>query len=496
MRGNWRSLLAWSGIALLGVIAALAAAHLALDLVRAVRRLEHPSVLPGLLLAGLAVLGGALALIVTAHLAARGRQGERLALVLGLALLVGIRMAAAATQAPPLTGEMARYDELAAGVLTGQCCFADRPLGYPILLAGAYGLLGRTDLAAESLDILLALLAGIGLFALVRASYGRSAAGLALVAFALWPAGALVTGVRLPETAYEAVVVLGALAVIHTPAGWKGSALTGVLLAVGQYLRPTTPALFLVYLLARVWPSAPRRQAVMGGALPMLAAFLLLLAPVVADNLRVRGDPSISTSAYGGWSLYVGTNSASGGRWNAADARRISALGGTDPWERSRIAGPLGVQRIVEDPPRFVLLAVRKFDTLWGTEDYGVQYGIDRRLPNRPEATFPALASQGFYAAVTGAATLGLVFMRRRPDALAVLAIGVTAVVTAIHVFPEVRDRYHAYAIPLLIAVAAGGLGQWRASRAERSTQGRPAGETPQLSPSGSASGSSGILGG
>lgn len=36
--------------------------------------------------------------------------------------------------------------------------------------------------------------------------------------------------------------------------------------------------------------------------------------------------------------------------------------------------GPLGVQRIQEDPAGFALLGVEKFHTMWGSEAYGVDF--------------------------------------------------------------------------------------------------------------------------
>jgi len=469
--------LAWAGIALFAAIAALAVRELASGLVRAAGRLDHPAVLPGLSLALVTVGAGLAILAAAARLADRGRDGERIALIVGISLLVGVRLAVAAVQDGVPGGEMQFYHELAVGVRQGACCFSDRPMGYPILLAGAYGLLGPGVVATETLNTVLAAMAGIALFVLVRGAYGPRAASLALVMYAIWPASVLMTVVRLPETAYDGLVVLGALTAIQARPGWRGSALTGAILGIAQYFRPSTPLLLLAYLLARIWPMAALRRALALGALPLVATFMLVLAPVIDHNLREHGEASISTSAWGGWSLYVGTNAASGGEWTRADVRRIQALGAVDPWSRSRIAGPLGVRRILDDPPRFGRLALRKFNTLWATEEYGVQYGMDRRLPELPEATFPALVSQIFYVGVVVAATLALYRSRKRLDQLAVLAIGTAFIVTAMHTFLEVRDRYHSYVVPLVIALAAGGLSGHAAL-----TDGRPAPAEPAAS--------------
>jgi hypothetical protein len=101
---------------------------------------------------------------------------------------------------------------------------------------------------------------------------------------------------------------------------------------------------------------------------------------------------------------------------------------------------------------------VRKQDTLWGTEHYGVQYGIRQSLRDRPEhpdATTPMLLSQGFYVLAMATATAGLFLLRRRPDALVPLAITLTWTVAAMHGLLEVRDRHHSYVIPLLLPWSA-----------------------------------------
>ena len=40
----------------------------------------------------------------------------------------------------------------------------------------------------------------------------------------------------------------------------------------------------------------------------------------------------------------------------------------------------IALQRIRDDPLGIAALAVRKQDTLWGTEHFGVQYGIRQSL--------------------------------------------------------------------------------------------------------------------
>jgi hypothetical protein len=118
----------------------------------------------------------------------------------------------------------------------------------------------------------------------------------------------------------------------------------------------------------------------------------------------------------------------------------------------------LAFGRLRDDPLGFVALAIRKQDTLWGKESYGIRYGIRRELatqPSAPRAVLPTLASGGFYAALLGLTALGLYLRRRQTDALTALVVVAALTMSLMHGLVEVRDRYHAYLVPLLMPIAA-----------------------------------------
>jgi hypothetical protein len=110
---------------------------------------------------------------------------------------------------------------------------------------------------------------------------------------------------------------------------------------------------------------------------------------------------------------------ASGGRFSEDANDELVRLAGPDLLARSRLGTEIALQRIRDDPLGIAALAVRKQDTLWGTEHYGVQYGIRQSLadrPQHPDATTPP-AQPGLLHLVPLAATAGVWLVRRRPDA-------------------------------------------------------------------------------
>ena len=397
-------------------------------------------------------------LLAVARLGDGPMMRRRVAIAIGFGVLLAVRLAVASRYDGVSDGEIREYQALSAGVLDGDCCFGDRPMGYPMVLALAIRLLGAGQLPVVALNVLFAVASGALVLSLSRRLYGARVGAVALFLYACWPAGALMVVTTLPHTAYELMILLAAWSALAMAPGWRGSAVIGLVLGLSQYLRPTTSILIPVYLVARLWPGATVRRALIGTLIPMVGTFLLVLLPVVDHNLRTYGDASISTSSFGGLGMYVGTDQQSGGRWSEENYAEVLALPGATLWAKSTEAAELAQARIKADPVGFALLALRKQGTLWGTERYGVQYGIERELadaPARPAATAPLVTSGLFYAVVMAAAAAGVVLLRRRPDGLLLLAVGMIAVLTAAHAFLEVRDRYHSYVVPLLLPLAS-----------------------------------------
>jgi hypothetical protein len=241
-----------------------------------------------------------------------------------------------------------------------------------------------------------------------------------------------------------------------------GAAGAALALAGGQYVRATSAALVLPAVLAPLLAGwRPRRAAARGAVL--VGVFVLLLVPVIEFNLRAHGALSISTSSYGGWSMYVGLNAEAGGQWNPTDAAALATFPGDTWWDRSAHAGSLAIDRALEDPGRTIGLMPTKFVTLWGDEAYAPDYAFVRVQEPRVVEVGRGLA-QAFWLILCLLAAIGLLVDRRQPRPAA-LVIGTTiATVALIHLVLEVHGRYHSYLVPLLCVLAAAG-GAWLVER-------------------------------
>ena len=454
----WRTLLTWAGLITLAILTILATVHLFDDISAVVGIRGGLSSVVGRLLpvAILSFIG--LGLVVVVHwLAGMNWRRELVAIGIGMTVLVVIRVFLAYEFDGASRGEPAVYNSMAESFLTSDPDRMSRPPGYGWLLAGAYAVISDRVLATEALNLLLAVLLGGVVWGLTRSHFDGRVAVVALMVYALWPAAALMTVVRLPHIAFDLTIAAAAWATLGTVPGWKGSALTGAALAGAQYLRPTAPILIPAYLVARWWPGAPwQRQALT--AVVMVVAFLVLMLPMMVSNYERSGSPSFSTSDFGGHTLYIGTYEPSGGQFSQEASDELIERAGPDPADRSALGMELAIERILDDPVGMAALAVRKQDTLWGTEGYGVQYAIKQSLrdaPRNAKVTTPLLLSQGFYVLVLAAAFVGGWLRRREGDALLALATLVIWAATATHALLEVRDRHHAFAVVLLLPLAA-----------------------------------------
>jgi hypothetical protein len=437
-----------AGAALIAVIAGAAGAH-AVGMVLETARADP---IGGLVVAA-TLVAIAVLLLSSARYAARGRRQATIALVGAVVVAVAVRLVVLAVLDAPVDRDMRYYDETAAGFLAGECCFAARPLGYPVLLAGTYGLLGRGAFAGEMLNLLAATAGAVALAVVVRRSFGAAASVVAVMLYGFWPAGALMTSARMAETVYTSQLLVAAVPAVLGGARW-GLA-TGAVVGLSQYVRALSAGLMPAFLLAGVLGARSKRAVVLG-AVATVVAFLLVLAPVMYHNLTRHGELSVSTHSYGGLSLWQGTDQESGGRFSWATWTAYPNLSPGDLWEDGKVAAALGLGRIRDDPVGFLALQPRKFAHTWGSEDYGLLFAVASTAPADPQYGRVRLAGQLFYVFVTGAAAVTLWIRRREPlDRLMLLAIAMTASTALVHVFLEARERYHMYVVPLLMAVAA-----------------------------------------
>jgi len=298
-----------------------------------------------------------------------------------------------------------------------------RPPGYPYLLAGVYRIAGVGPLAPRVVQLVVGVLAVVGLFAVGRVWLGPVAGLAAAAAGAVyWPLvyfeGELHAAGPLVASLVGASLALLAW-VRHPRLGWAVTA--GVLLGVASLLRPNV---LVLVPFAAVWVAwaAPlestRRRRVLGGVLVAVAA-ATAIAPATLRNLRVTGRWIPITSSTG-LNLYIGNNpDADGlvaleldgiGRFGTcfdypAVVRTLEAREGRplDDRDVSRWFRDRALAWIAAEPAAALRLAARKAWLYWGP----VEVGHNRELELAREHSHVLAALPGF-SPLLGAAVVGL----------------------------------------------------------------------------------------
>jgi hypothetical protein len=387
------------------------------------------------------------------------------ALALGLAAIAITRLLDVALVGAPLTSDFARYNGLAVQIAHNGPMLALVPTGYPTMLAVVYAIFGSNPVNGQLLNCVIALLTGAMVFDITRRLWGDRPAAWALWLFALAPSQILMTGVLAAEAPYG--LLLTAAIWISLKFGSRpllGGVCIGIVLAASQYVRATTPAILPAFLLIPFLAPAARLRpaAVMAGVMAIVV--LVCLLPVVAWNEQTRGELSIAPSYYGGWSLLVGTNSASGGQYDDSLISQVQGVPGTPEFDSN--AQKLAITRLEEKPLQFAELALRKFPRMWAPEDYGVSWTVGVSHPsNKDESVTLLLASQAAYVAILALAVLGLWKFRRAVPGTVVVILAMILAMGIAHTIVEIQPRYHSFVEPLLCIFAGPGVSVLRLPR-------------------------------
>jgi 4-amino-4-deoxy-L-arabinose transferase-like glycosyltransferase len=476
--GGWlRAAAWWLTFATVAIIALAALRRAFFDLLGPlIGQFPHPYGLAGLLFTG-AYVGGGVALLAAIWIGSgRAGDGRRRWILPAAIVLLGaaVRLAVTVAADAPMYGETRIIRDQALSILDGSCCFGHRPAGYPILLAGGFALFGVQPAVIEGLNLGFAAVTTWLVWEIGRAGWNRRVGAMAAGIYALVPSQVLLVLVPLTEPLYTLLLAVAVrLAMALDRRALVAAAVAGAALAAAQYVRSTAVALLLPVVALpfvmgrRWWPS-------IGRATLVVAVFLVLMTPVIVYNVATNDAVSVSTSSYGGWSLYVGANQEHLGRWNAEDAARLANFPGDTWWARSEYAGRVAIERMREDPVGYLRLMGIKLVLLWQDEHYAAAYAFTTGPPDRV-VHVGWLTSALAWVALTVLAVIGVAGDRREPRPATLLIGMIVALVTITHLFLEVHGRYHSALVPLLGVLAAAGVPVLLRSVRKAWSRGRPA---------------------
>lgn len=374
-------------------------------------------------------------------------------------LFAGLRIVAAVAAPAPIISDWERYHRIAVDIAANGPRFDIVPTGFPTLLGAVYAVFGSEPAVGRAVQVVIGLGIGALVYLIASRGWNHRVALVALVLVALAPSQILIGTVLASEPLYT-LLLLGAVAALIGPPSVGRWIAIGALLGASAYVRATSVAL-LPLLAWLAWRTAGTDRSWRAPAV-IVATFVLVLVPVIAWNWATLGSPSVSTSRVGNFSLMVGLNQETGGRWSQADLDLVGGVYGTP--ESERIAADVALERLTGDPAGSIGLMVAKFAS-WGREDYGAYWAIGV-VDDGPAWRVTSLASQAWWAVITALATLAA--MRYGGRHRVVAATGLIVIgVTVVHALLETQGRYHSYVVPLLAILAAAVLGEFGRSGSE-----------------------------
>ena len=346
--------------------------------------------------------------------------------------------------------------------------------GYASFLSWFIALLGPAPMLAPVLNVALTLCSGSLLFLLGRRVRGTAGGAAAYLLWILCPSQTMYNSLVLSEPLYTTLLLLFWLAVTGpvparcAPAVLSGAG-AGMILRWFNGVRPIGAVPLIALLLWRfcLAPDGLRERDGRRRRLVLLSALLaayLASGPLWQGQVAARlgEEPAVTP----GYSVLVGFNTRSMGRWNQADSDLLFSCSnqpGATAQQAQEAALDAAAARIAGlRPGGFARLFMEKLRGFLGSDNSCVVYS---QAVVRHTGRF-SLACNGFYYLLLLLALWGGVELWRRGERTPVLQAPLYVLgLTLAQMLVEVAGRYHYSLIPALILTALPALfrvnGKW-----------------------------------
>lgn len=344
--------------------------------------------------------------------------------------------------------------------------------GYASVLSWLLRLFGQAPMLAQWLNVALSVCAGSLLFQLGRRWFGLPAGLGAYLFWILCPSQTMYNSLVLSEPLYT-VMLLAFLLAVTELAGRAGRlhrpAITGAVCGLGcalllRWLNGVRPIAAVLVIAAFLWVLLLNADLLAERGwrrlwlpfLVVMAAAYLLTGPLWNGYIasRIGEEPA----GVPGYSVLVGFNADSGGRWNQEDSDRLSDYSnqpGATASQAQERALEDALERIGSGEIDFPALFQDKLRTFLGSDDACVGYSAAALGHMR---RYTLLCNSFYYGclllALAGAARL----WRRSAGTAALLAPLYVLGLTSAQMLVEVAGRYHYSLLPMLILLAQAAL--------------------------------------
>lgn len=365
-------------------------------------------------------------------------------------------------------------------------------IGYCYILKIIFVVFGTSIWHGQAANVLFSVGTVFLIYRIARRLGGRMAGLTALTAAALWPSQILYINMLAAEYSFTFFFYLCVLLFLHLVMDYDGATkhgvrgvllhiLLGCMIAVTAAIRPMALILLIAVLLFLI-PIKTRLPGIPINSISIWVRFLakgwlraaLILAAYMTVSSIINTDieltinqsiPSFSQSF--GYNLMVGLNADSNGGWNEDDSRflyeNLERTG--SPIQAQLACRNKAYQRLTADPGGVFNLVIKKYELLWGNDNYGADWNLaflkeqNELTPNR--AVFlnqMKSANQIAYLVTALFSFLTLIYLlQRRASSLYVLVL-VYLGTAAMHLMVESQNRYHFHVLPVFIIIASVGI--------------------------------------
>ena len=355
-------------------------------------------------------------------------------------------------------GDSPEYDNYALRLLSGLGFSTNlsRPPMYPSFLAGIYFFFGHSFLAVRIIQALLDSVTCLFAFFIGKRVFGdKRPALLGGLLAAVSPSLIASTSYILTETLTAFLLTASVLLLLKAQAESKkeGWLFSGVVLGLATLTRPVT-ILFPFFLLAGFLFFSHRKARAVFFVIVFCLGMALPILPWTVRNALVF-HRFVPISVGSGFNLWVGSYLPWNGDYNWKDLSDSKKLvKGLPPIEADRKFFAEGVKNIKRHPAAYALLCVKKMGRFWLQVPGGKQV-----LGKRPAAKILVFTFQYFLLLLFFS---GVFFAWRERNVRVCLPVLMIFYFTFAHLFLLAIPRYHVPVLPLVAAVAGGGLRRLR----------------------------------
>lgn len=366
--------------------------------------------------------------------------------------------------------DFATYDEMSRAILEGNYLLdRDRPLGAPLITASFYWIFG-VDRYVALAPVILASVAIIYLVHLVaKKIFGQTTAKVSAILCCLSPEQIIYTNLVNSDIYFTFFVLAAFFSLLASPSRHIiiNVLLAGAFLGMSQYVRSNSILfLFCATLFVIFYNKKNSITHAFKLNLLLIAAYFVVLIPLIAFNYTNLKELTINSSRVFGWSLFLSTNPVYNGKYNDQDLqlwRERVQVSTRLPYEdytvfKDRVAKEMAKERLLASPFRFIINCLKK-PYLFLNDPANFKWslnGINSTLIINSIFGI-GLVYHRILLALSGIALFLTIknSLDEKERGFLFLTSSAILLVTLSHFFVEIQTRYHYMLMPYVIIVAA-----------------------------------------